>query len=64
MQLGVVPQARGRALGATMIAEVVRRMRSAGETTITLNVNVDNPRAAALYARAGFIRTGRRARYA
>ena len=64
VQLGVVPQARGRALGATMIAEVVRRMRSAGETTITLNVNVDNPRAAALYARAGFIRTGRRARYA
>jgi mycothiol synthase len=64
IQLGVVPQARSRALGATMIAEVVRRMRSAGETTITLNVNIDNPHAAALYERAGFTRTGRRARYA
>jgi mycothiol synthase len=64
VQVGVVPQARGRGLGATMIAEVVRRMRSAGESTITLNVNIDNPHAAALYERAGFTRTGRRARYA
>jgi mycothiol synthase len=64
VQMGVVPQARGRALGATMIAEVVRRMRSAGETTVTLNVNIDNQHAAALYERAGFTRTGRRARYA
>jgi ribosomal protein S18 acetylase RimI-like enzyme len=41
----------------------VQRMRSAGETTITLNVNVDNPHATALYSRFGFIRAGRRARY-
>jgi mycothiol synthase len=64
VQLGVVPHARGRAVGATMIAEVVQRMRSAGETTVTLNVNIDNPHAAALYERTGFTRTGRRARYA
>jgi ribosomal protein S18 acetylase RimI-like enzyme len=38
-------------------------MRVAGETTITLNVNVDNPHATALYRRLGFTKTGRRARY-
>lgn len=62
-QVGVVPAARGANLGALLIAEAVRRMRSAGETTITLNVNVNNPRAAALYRRLGFIRAGRRAKY-
>lgn len=63
-QVGVVPAARGRGFGACLVAEAVRRMRSAGETTITLNVNVDNPRAAALYRRLGFAYSGRRARYA
>ena len=62
-QLGVVPSARGRGIGAALIGEAVRRMRSAGEETITLNVNVDNQPAAALYRRLGFTRTGRRARY-
>ena len=38
-------------------------MRAARKTTITLNVNVDNPHATALYRRFGFTRTGRRARY-
>jgi mycothiol synthase len=63
VQMGVIPQARGQNIGASLITEAVRRMRSAGETTITLNVNVDNPHAAALYRRLGFTRTGRRARY-
>ncbi|MGI9005477.1 MAG: GNAT family N-acetyltransferase [Streptosporangiaceae bacterium] len=62
-QLGVVPGARGRDIGAALMAEVVRRMRAAGETTIRLNVNVNNPHAAALYRRLGFARTGGRARY-
>lgn len=62
-QVGVIPQARGRAVGAHLIAEVVRRMRAAGETTMTLNVNVNNPHAAGLYRRLGFRRTGRRSRY-
>lgn len=55
--MGVVPAARGRGIGAWLIGEVVRRRRSAGETTITFNVNVDNPHAAALYRRVGFART-------
>ena len=62
-QLGVIPAARRRGIGASLIAEVVSRMRAAGETVITLNVNINNPHAAALYRRLGFARTGRRARY-
>ena len=62
-QVGVGPTARGRDIGAHLIYEAVSRMRSAGEGTITLNVNVDNPHAAALYDRLGFTRVGRRARY-
>jgi mycothiol synthase len=62
-QMGVVPSARGRDIGARLIGETVQRMRSAGEASITLNVNVNNPHAAALYRRLGFTRIGRRARY-
>jgi mycothiol synthase len=62
-QMGVVPSARGRGIGAHLIGEAVRRMRAAGEDTITLNVNVDNPHAIELYRRIGFTRTGRRAKY-
>jgi mycothiol synthase len=62
-QTGVVPSARGHDIGARLIGEAVRRMRSAGETGITLNVNINNPHAAALYRRLGFTRVGRRARY-
>jgi len=64
IQAGVVPAARGRGLGAALVAEAVRLMRAGGQTVITLNVNVDNPRAADLYRRLGFTQAGRRARYA
>jgi len=45
------------------MTEAIRRMRAGGETVITLNVNVNNPNAIALYRRLGFTHTGRRARY-
>jgi mycothiol synthase len=64
VQVGVAPHARGRDIGAGLIAEVIGLMRAAGETTVTLNVNIDNPHAIALYDRLGFIRIGQRARYA
>jgi len=64
IQVGVVPAARGRGLGAALVAEAVRIVRAGGQTVVTLNVNVDNPRAAALYRRLGFTQAGRRARYA
>ena len=63
IQLGVVPAARGKDIGARLIAEAIQRMRSAGQKTVTLNVNINNPHAAALYRRLGFTLTGRRARY-
>ena len=63
LQLGVVPSARGSDIGALLIGESVHRMRAAGETSITLNVNINNPHAIALYRRLGFTRIGRRARY-
>ena len=61
--MGVVPSARGRGIGARLIAEAVQRIRSVSKAAITLNVNVNNPHAMALYRRFGFTRTGRRARY-
>jgi ribosomal protein S18 acetylase RimI-like enzyme len=64
IQVGVIPAARGRDIGAALVAEAVRLMRAGGQTVITLNVNVDNPHAAALYRRLGFTQAGRRARYA
>jgi mycothiol synthase len=64
IQVGVIPAARGRDIGAALVAEAVRLMRAGGQTVITLNVNVDNPHAAALYRRLGFALAGRRARYA
>jgi mycothiol synthase len=39
------------------------RMRTAGDTEALLDVNVNNPEAAALYRRLGFGVVGRRARY-
>jgi mycothiol synthase len=62
-QVGVAPAARGKDIGARLIVEVMDRMRVAGEASVVLNVNVNNPHAAALYDRLGFARVGRRARY-
>jgi ribosomal protein S18 acetylase RimI-like enzyme len=62
-QVGVVPSARGAGLGAGLVAESVRRMRADGKESAVLDVNVNNPGAARVYERLGFIRIGRRARY-
>jgi ribosomal protein S18 acetylase RimI-like enzyme len=62
-QVGVRPDQRGRRLGAALIAEALRRMKSAGEPEVFLDVHVDNP-AGALYRRLGFAVIGRRARFA
>ncbi|GID97998.1 hypothetical protein Adi01nite_74100 [Amorphoplanes digitatis] len=62
VQVGVVPAARGRGIGAALVAEGLRRMRADGGTHVWLNVNVDNP-AVRLYRKLGFEHRGRRARY-
>jgi ribosomal protein S18 acetylase RimI-like enzyme len=61
-QVGVVPGARGRGIGAALVTEALNRMRADGASHAWLNVNVDNP-AARLYRRLGFEDRGRRARY-
>jgi mycothiol synthase len=63
VQVGVRPQDRGRGLGAALVAEALRRLRTAGMAEVLLDVNVNNPRAARLYERLGFEVIGRRARY-
>ncbi len=62
VQVGVVPAARGRGLGAALVCESLGRMRADGATEAWLDVNVDNP-ASRLYRRLGFRGMGRRARY-
>jgi mycothiol synthase len=62
VQVGVVPAARGRGIGAALVSESLRRMRADGATFAWLDVNVDNP-AVHLYRKLGFEHRGRRARY-
>lgn len=63
MQIGVIPGQRRRGLASALMAEMMRRMRAAGETTTELTVNLNNPGAIQTYARLGFETVGRRARY-
>jgi mycothiol synthase len=63
VQVGVVPSARRRGLGAALILEALTRMVADGATEAYLSVNVNNPGAAALYRRLGFAPAGRRGRY-
>ena len=60
VQVGVDPRARGRGLATALMTEALARMTS---SEAWLNVNVDNPGAAAVYRRIGFTHAGRRARY-
>lgn len=62
IQIGVVPAWRGRGVGGALVAESLRRMRADGAGQVLLDVNVDNP-AARLYARLGFTKLGRRAKF-
>ena len=62
VQVGVVPVARGRGLGAALVGEALRRMSADGAREALLDVNVDNP-AGRLYRRLGFAVLGRRARF-
>ena len=63
IQIGVRPEWRGRGIGSALVNEVLRRFQATGSDYVLLHVNVDNPRAARVYARSGFERVGRRARY-
>ncbi|MFF5083028.1 GNAT family N-acetyltransferase [Actinoplanes sp. NPDC000266] len=63
VQVGVVPAARRRGLGAALVSEALGRLRAGGSDHAWLTVNLNNPGAAAVYRRLGFEHRGRRARY-
>jgi mycothiol synthase len=62
-QVGVVPAATGRGIGAGLVAFALHRIAASGAEVAWLNVNVNNPRAASLYQRLGFDAVGRRGRF-
>jgi ribosomal protein S18 acetylase RimI-like enzyme len=58
--LYLVPEARGKGLGKTLIDFAIRQAVELGIRTLHLEVEADNDRASALYLRAGFRQTGRK----
>lgn len=61
-QVGVLPEWRGRRLGAHLTARTLRALAVEAVDPVWLCVNVDNP-AEGLYGRLGFAGYGTRARY-
>jgi GNAT superfamily N-acetyltransferase len=59
-QLWVDPGVRRAGLGLRLIEAVADWARQRGMFLLELSVTTNNPAAAALYARAGFVETGRR----
>ena len=58
--LWVDPEARGAGLGGRLIEAIAGWAREQGATRLDLSVTTNNEPAAGLYARAGFVETGRR----
>ncbi len=63
VQMGVRPEWRERGIGSALLSEVLKRFQAAGGDHVLLDVNLNNPSAARVYARLGFKQVGRRARY-
>lgn len=61
--IAVDPAARGRGLGAALLAAAEAAARRRGATSLRLEVRQDNPVAIALYEARGYRRTGARARF-
>lgn len=56
--IGLVPEARGRGIGAELMRTTIDAARARGLTRIALTVWATNARAIALYERLGFVREG------
>ena len=59
-RLWVDPDVRGEGIGLRLIEAIAEWGRERGRATVDLSVTANNTAAAALYARAGFVETGRR----
>ncbi len=57
---GLVPEARGRGLGAALVHELLARLRAVGTRGVSLSVDARNAPAARAYARHGFAERDRR----
>jgi ribosomal protein S18 acetylase RimI-like enzyme len=60
----VRPSARGRGVADALVAHVLAWARARSARFVRLHVSADNERAERLYARHGFVRTGRSGRRA
>ena len=63
IQVGTIPEWRGRGLAAALIAHVMQQFRAESLTTSALFVNTNNPHASTLYRRLGFETVSRRTIY-
>jgi mycothiol synthase len=63
VQLGVVPDQRGRGLGGALVAAALHGIGNAGFRQCWLTVATNNPGARQLYERTGFAQVGLRGRY-
>jgi ribosomal protein S18 acetylase RimI-like enzyme len=62
-QVGVAPDERRRGLARNLILSAMYQFRAEGLQEASLHVNINNPGAAALYHRLGFVCRLQRARY-
>jgi ribosomal protein S18 acetylase RimI-like enzyme len=58
LAIAVVPNARGKGVGAKLLAALIERARTEGYGAISLSVDRNNAGAIALYERHGFARVG------
>lgn len=56
--MGVVPEHRGRGIGARLIDQTLSRAFATGFVRVELSVRADNWRAVRLYEKVGFVREG------
>jgi ribosomal protein S18 acetylase RimI-like enzyme len=56
--MGLLPELRGCGVGRRLLEATLAQARRAGFKGIELDVYADNPRAIALYEKAGFVREG------
>ena len=58
LAIAVVPNARGKGIGAALLDALTERARAEGHAAISLSVDRENAGAIALYERYGFERVG------
>lgn len=63
LSVGVLPEYRQNGFGRALMNEAIRRLRSKGFETLSLEVRVSNTAAKSLYHDLGFVKVGRKDSY-